>query len=200
MDEKQESILNNQKIKKISQELKDDMKRSSQRKKENKSENNRVTTEDEFIKKINKMLFQYQLKFWKLQIKRGSDEEKEDINLKLQNPFQTIYNAIKEYEDEGRFIQALKADCKKTLKLRSFLSDLILFATVAISVISLGASSLENRDKIIFMALGAVIALVVACKICNDSCTYENKAFILEVIEAYEQDQKNKLQESQKEA
>lgn len=64
-----------------------------------------------------------------------------------------------------------------------------------------GSSEMTGSSDMTGLLFIVLVAVVLVARVVwvSDKC-YKIKAFILEVIEAYEQDQKNKIQEIQKEA
>lgn len=121
------------------------------------------------------------------------------------NPFKAVYNAIKEEERKGeKLVKGLKAECQKEIKISSMWDGTIAFVTLIVTLIELEIAVTTNPIIIWKLTLIDIFAFSTICVVGSLSLFFirniKKLIFILEVIEAYEQDQKNKIQESQKEA
>lgn len=189
-----------------------------------------ASTEKEFIRVINRLLCKKRLAYWGMRFIRDVQKviqkvirivtrkdittlilklEEPDKNLKklkieLENPFQTIQNEIQKYGDKKNFIRALKADCQKGIKTSSMWAGAISFISLIVTLIKLEIAVTTNPIIIWKITLIDIFTFLTICVFGGLSFFFikniKKLIFILEVIEAYEQDQKNKIQESQKEA
>lgn len=122
--------------------------------------------------------------------------------IKSGDPFQNLYNKLQERENKKngkRFIQALKVECEKTIKLTEIWNYVLLFFSIVISLISTASNmAMTARDMdiisfvllIILFILVIILFILVGWQIIHILNEIREKTFIVRVIEIYEQDRK----------
>lgn len=141
--------------------------------------------------------------------------EKEFINeitasykaiIKSGDPFLNMYNRIQDTggkKDGSRLVQALKIDCKNTIKTMIFFGFALTFFGMALSMVTIALTP-ENTKKLLkidsdvqWLAIVTAISLcIVGWQIISIKNLAKEKQFILDVIEVYQQNYENKLEET----